>query len=1021
MLSRLSHTLRRRRDERGFAMPAVVMIIMVGFMLSSVIAASTLGSVQQTTHGRSSVQAFAAAEAGRDSMVASLYAGDEASCPVSTTDVSVSDEAGASTWTTELYIKAGEGVTPSGFDASGAPVGWASTTCIDLLTMMPSGPGVTEQYVVAVAATGTAADGTQRVIDALYPWEVVGPDESYVAPVIGPITFGGESGFGNAYVGDVVVTGNEGETNFICGDVGDPITPLGTSATVIEGDVYVLKGDALFPGPGCYIKGNLYVQGNVTVKNPNTAGGVCIDESLPCNSTHLRVTGHVRVGGNVDESGGGGFRVGRSLVAKGNVKLSQQGAFGWVQIGNRLPAASTAILTGGSVSLKYDSAVLRRGEISGHVRAVGGIVSEGRGAFDLLSDGDWNIDGKVEAGGNVDLTNTSTGDISTPGTVKIANVNGGPISTGHIRAGGSVIGRGVADNARTGNVTTTRDIKARGNVVFTSDSPSGLVGDVQWRLGAITAVQTGAAAGDVSLTGYAGLSNGVSYKTGAITADGGYTLDVDAAGTGWTEAITSGNVNVQKGVSLRRAKVEGVVAAKEDVIAQSSTVTGNVTTTKSVTATGTDVGGVVFAGGNIALREEPGTFDDIAFSQPSPVAPAVWAGGTVTLGRGDDRNQLLWDDVARVKGEVWAHNSAGASTSIVVQRRWTVDRRVLRRSGNHSIEDCAGRSLGFCWEADKSSPSINGQRAKSSTSNSLSPVLNESRQDASIASPLAAGRIPEPARALPLYPNAQVPTAPSADQPSMADLTGIPNASAPLDGGSWLELGKEQMIAAAQAEGFGTQPGTLLQYSGGACASEWGTAASGVKGALATNTNPRKKYLIDATACTDPLHFTLSVTGVNSDAVILVNSFRSALSFTSWFPSNGTAADNRRVFVIQPDADPTDKKPTCAGRTRFGIASFHANANTPFMFYSPCGYEGLLGAPYLNTSRWWGQLIAGAESKMRSSQVVCKPMSLAPAAGGFSLACPLYAGPEALQTGDDVRGNVGVVRRLGSLIVQTEP
>ncbi|MGN0065578.1 MAG: pilus assembly PilX N-terminal domain-containing protein, partial [Nocardioides sp.] len=266
MLRRLDeflHRSSRAHDERGAAMPIVVMVVLVGFLVSSAIATTTLGSVRQTTHGRSNVQAFAAAEAGRDSMVAGISQAVP-SCPSSTGTIT-----GAS-WSVELFYVPGT-TLPSGttYAADGTPqpaAAWTPVTC-DGLAAAAAG-----DYTVVVAATGVATiDGTTRVLDAVHPFHVEPPDNSIVGTVQGPFVLG-SAGTGSVGTpawsgGPLVISGPPGQTNFTCG---------GTLAqpTVVDADVYLLNGDAEFPGAGCHITGDLYVQRDISVSGRPSLGGV---------------------------------------------------------------------------------------------------------------------------------------------------------------------------------------------------------------------------------------------------------------------------------------------------------------------------------------------------------------------------------------------------------------------------------------------------------------------------------------------------------------------------------------------------------------------------------------------------------------------------------------------------------------------------------------------------------------------------------------------------------------------------
>ena len=73
----LNRVLRRRvcRDEEGAVLVTVVIVMLVGFVIASTIAASVLFTIQANATNKSTTQAFIAAESGRDVAVAALADG----------------------------------------------------------------------------------------------------------------------------------------------------------------------------------------------------------------------------------------------------------------------------------------------------------------------------------------------------------------------------------------------------------------------------------------------------------------------------------------------------------------------------------------------------------------------------------------------------------------------------------------------------------------------------------------------------------------------------------------------------------------------------------------------------------------------------------------------------------------------------------------------------------------------------------------------------------------------------------
>lgn len=666
MLNRLNGLLERRRrarDERGSTMVVVLTVVLVGVVLSTAIASSSMGSVRQTTHGRSNVQAFAAAEAGRDSMAAAIS-------QVVPACASASGSVDAATWSATLHYVPGTSL-PSGttYAADGSPqpaAAWTTVTCGGLAA---AGPG---DYMVVVASTGTAADGTSRVISAAYPFHVEPPDNSIVSTVQGPFSIG-SSGTGSTGTpawsgGPLVVNGPPGQTNFVCG------TPTAQPVT-IEGDVYVLAGDAEFPGPGCRIKGDLYVQGNVRVRGYNSLG------LLFGGNRHLWVTGDIRVGGDFDQRNGG-LTVGGGITAGGDINLSEREStwlsesFNQVKVGTAQGPGELALWSGGNVKLRYwDQGALFSdgGVVNGRIKA-GGAVDSTRGVDDETGSGyggNWRVTGSIAAGTAVTLKNTPSGGIASGGTVTATNSS--PVS-GAVTAGGAVSLNDAPVNGavRTAGAVTATDSTITGKVTSLNQS--------------VTLNNSGSgeivAKGNVTTTGNRPI-------TGPVTAGGGATLT----------ANVTGDVAVNGIVSVTGATVTGSVSsayaptggAEFSTTLTDATVTGTVRASSGgVVVTRGSVGGLITAGGRVALigplntkgvattgRIEAsggGTLGgDITSSTTATGSPAVSVSG-MTVGGSVRANRLVrvvtttvnghvesGSDVQQTGGRIWGRVLANGS------------------------------------------------------------------------------------------------------------------------------------------------------------------------------------------------------------------------------------------------------------------------------------------------------------------------------------------------------------------------
>ena len=178
----------------------VVVVMFVGFVIASMIAASVIFTFQANARNKSTTQAFIAAESGRDVVVSQIAVGctdpsalhAEGTSPIFTADAKVVDG----------------GVRPLEFRRCRL-----TSTC----------PTADTDWVV-IRSTGQGPDGSATTVDAVYPWvsrysDVPGGVVTYFA---GTITKGVSH-----YTGDLVLR----DGNWSCNIGG-----------VLDGDLYVLTG-----------------------------------------------------------------------------------------------------------------------------------------------------------------------------------------------------------------------------------------------------------------------------------------------------------------------------------------------------------------------------------------------------------------------------------------------------------------------------------------------------------------------------------------------------------------------------------------------------------------------------------------------------------------------------------------------------------------------------------------------------------------------------------------------------------
>jgi cytoskeletal protein CcmA (bactofilin family) len=241
-----------RRDDTGAVLVTVVVVMLVGFIVASIIAASVLFTIRANVTNKGQTQAFIAAESGRDVAVASM-----ATC--STTHFTGTDP----TYDTRVYFSNVDGVQP--------------TTSNGLTEGCPTSA---TDYVV-IKSTGTGPDNSTITIDSVFPWQV-----TYTQQPGGVVTYfsGGFTAGVSHYTGDLVLR----DGTYRCNN----------SAT-LTGDLYVLSGDVEF-STTCRVEGDIWANGHVT----NGSQASTITGSITTNSyVTLSSNGATSVGKDINAVG----------------------------------------------------------------------------------------------------------------------------------------------------------------------------------------------------------------------------------------------------------------------------------------------------------------------------------------------------------------------------------------------------------------------------------------------------------------------------------------------------------------------------------------------------------------------------------------------------------------------------------------------------------------------------------------------------------------------------------------------
>ncbi len=252
---------KNRRDEDGAVLVTIIVVMLVGFVVVSIIAASVLFTFRANATNKSQTQAFIAAESGRDVAVAAIP-----TCS-STTHFVGTDP----TYDTRIYKSDADGVRPSTSDG-----------------LVEGCPTSATDYVV-IKSTGTGPDGSTSTIDSVYPWQV-----TYSQQPGGVVTYfsGGFTAGVSHYTGDLVLR----DGNYSCNNGG-----------TLTGDLYVLAGYTKF-STDCTIQGDVWSSGYVENGSKNA-----------------QISGSITTNGYVSLSANGATSVGKDINAKGQVTLSNQG------------------------------------------------------------------------------------------------------------------------------------------------------------------------------------------------------------------------------------------------------------------------------------------------------------------------------------------------------------------------------------------------------------------------------------------------------------------------------------------------------------------------------------------------------------------------------------------------------------------------------------------------------------------------------------------------------------------------
>ncbi|GAA4480315.1 hypothetical protein [Microbacterium panaciterrae] len=223
----------RDDDDRGAALVAVLVVMLVGFISAALVAAAVMFTIQSNASNKSTTQAFVAAESGRDQMLATIVAHP---CTKSIADAAAAP----------FYFSVSAIVGPD--------AGHLTDACLS----------ASANATIQITASGKGADGSQTTIVSTYQRPV-----SITNSPGGTMSYfdGSFLATQSNYTGDLVIRNGPYACNSHSTINGDLWVPNGTvdlsADCTVNGSVYASGDITATGGSGATVKGNLVTAGNV--------------------------------------------------------------------------------------------------------------------------------------------------------------------------------------------------------------------------------------------------------------------------------------------------------------------------------------------------------------------------------------------------------------------------------------------------------------------------------------------------------------------------------------------------------------------------------------------------------------------------------------------------------------------------------------------------------------------------------------------------------------------------------------
>ena len=358
-MTKLMGLFRRvRGEERGAAMAAVIGLMMVGMLLTTLILSSVVTGLGYTTSTRAGVQSQAAAEAGVDVARAALTTGT--SCSASYTSTT------APAYTASLSYTTASSITSSTAWIAGCPTATAQFVKIS--------------SVGTAVAKGVAGNtsGNVKSIEAIYNRPVASPPINATGPAVYSYSSQYFSGSGT------LISQNGTNDANVMVKTGDVACSGGAAA---QGDLVVNNGNLTLSG-SCGVSGNAWASGTgkgaVNLSGGVVVGGNVVGNALTVNSgtvggstwtsgtTYLSsgvINGSITVTAGALNSGGSNA-IGRDTWSSGGTTVTNGDAI------NGNATAQTFNLTGGNIGTSTSNSAWARGTVTGTSRITAHLTAQ---------------------------------------------------------------------------------------------------------------------------------------------------------------------------------------------------------------------------------------------------------------------------------------------------------------------------------------------------------------------------------------------------------------------------------------------------------------------------------------------------------------------------------------------------------------------------------------------------------------------------------------------------------------------